>query len=69
MIIKLIVKRYPKAEYIINLKNCSLKESESFGKTKYELIISGEEILQLTYEEYVMFEKLMNPEQEIELEA
>lgn len=69
MIIKLIVKRYPKAEYIINLKNCSLKTNEAFGRTKYELIISGEEILQLTYEEYVMFEKLMNPEQEIELEV
>lgn len=67
MIIKLIMKRYPKAELIINLKNCSLKESESFGKTKYELIITDQEKLQLTYEEFLRFEKMMNPEQEIEM--
>lgn len=68
MFVKLIVKKLPKVEYIVDLKNCTLKTYESFGKTKYELSFVDQETIQLTYEEYVMFEKMMNAEQEIELE-
>lgn len=53
-------------EITTSIKNCSLQKNWRYGEWKFELITPAYSFV-ITKEQFEVFEKLLNPEHEVEL--